>query len=104
VSAIGLHHFLFVGAALFALGLVTVLSRRNAVGLLMGVELLLNAANVNLVAFNRYANPSNHDGQVFALFVIVLAACEAAVGLAIVLTVYRTFRSIDTQDTSLLRN
>ena len=70
MSAVGLHHYLFVGACLFSLGLVTVLARRNAVGLLMGVELLLNSANLNLVAFNRFAAPVNQDGQIFSLFVI----------------------------------
>ena len=104
MSAFGLPHFLLVGAALFSLGLVTVLSRRNAIGLLMGIELLLNAANVNLVAFNRFSAPGRLDGQIFSLFVIVLAACEAAIGLAIVLAIHRTFRSIDTQDTRLLKD
>ncbi|MBS2024269.1 MAG: NADH-quinone oxidoreductase subunit NuoK [Deltaproteobacteria bacterium] len=98
-----LPHFLLVGAGLFALGLVTVLTRRNAVGLLMGIELLLNAANVNLVAFNRFSAPGRLDGQVFALFVIVLAACETCVGLAIVLAVHKTIRSIDTEDARTLR-
>ena len=104
MSAIGLPHFLLVGAALFSLGLVTVLSRRNAIGLLMGIELLLNATNVNLVAFNRYGAPGRVDGQIFSIFVIVLAACEAAIGLAIVLAIHRNFRSIDTQDTRLLKD
>lgn len=101
---VGLTHFLVVGALLFAFGLVTVVARRNAVGVLMGIELILNSANLNLVAFDRYLRPGHLDGQVFALFVVVLAACEAAVGLAIVLAIHRTFRSIDTRDTQLLRD
>jgi NADH-quinone oxidoreductase subunit K len=99
-----LTHFLVVGALLFALGLVTVATRRNAVGVLMGVELILNGANVNLVAFNRYSDPAGGlSGQVFALFVIVLAAAEAAVGLAIVLTIFQSFRTIDVRIADTMR-
>ncbi len=99
---IGLSHFLVVGALLFALGLVTVATRRNAVGVLMGVELILNAANVNLVAFNHYV-VGGVSGQVFALFVVVLAAAEAAVGLAIVLTIFQSFRTIDVRIADTMR-
>jgi NADH-quinone oxidoreductase subunit K len=100
--AISLAHFLVVGALLFALGLVTVATRRNAVGVLMGVELILNGANVNAVAFERYG-AGGVTGHVFALFVIVLAAAEAAVGLAIVLAVYQTSKTIDVRAADLLR-
>jgi NADH-quinone oxidoreductase subunit K len=100
--AITLAHFLVVGALLFALGIVTVATRRNAVGVLMGVELILNAANVNFVAFERYG-AGGVAGQVFALFVIVLAAAEAAVGLAIVLALFQTSKSIDVRQADLLR-
>lgn len=99
---ITLPPFLAAGAALFALGLVTIVTRRNAVGILMGVELILNGANVNLVAFNHFV-AGGIGGQVFAVFVIVLAAAEAAVGLAIVLAIYQTFKTIDVQETDLLR-
>lgn len=99
---IGLQHFLVVGAALFCLGLYCVLARRNAIGVLMGVELILNAANVNYIAFARYGSQS-YDGQVFAIFVIMLAAAEAAIGLAIVLGLYRRFSSIDVSDLKTLR-
>lgn len=87
---VGLTHFLFVSAVLFSLGLFAVMKRRNAVGILMGVELLLNASNINFVAFSRYVE---HDinGQIMAAFVIVLAAAEAAVALAIVLAMFRNF-------------
>jgi|SRR5512136_1494489 NADH-quinone oxidoreductase subunit K len=102
MTHIGLTHFLVVGALLFAFGLLTVLTRRNAVGILMGVELLLNAANVNLVAFDHYG-ASALSGQIFALFVIVLAAAEAAVGLAIVLSIFHTFKTIDVRAADLLR-
>jgi len=99
---VGLQHFLVLGALLFSLGLMTVATRRNAVGVLMGVELILNGANVNFVAFNHYVT-GGVGGQVFALFVIVLAAAEAAVGLAIVLAIFQTFRSIDVRFADTMR-
>jgi len=96
-SPVGLHHFLVLSALLFALGVYCVAARRNAVAILMGVELILNAANVNFVAFARFV--THHvDGTVFALFGIVLAAAEAAVALAIVLHLFRHLGSIDTAD------
>ena len=100
---VGLHHYLVLGAFLFACGLLTMMLKRNAIGILMGVELILNAANVNLVAFNHYAHPAGPagqprlDGQVFAIFVIVLAAAEAAVALAIFLNYYNNFATIDVE-------
>src|SRR5260370_7159983 len=95
MGAPGLPHYLIVGVVLFALGTYTVITRTNAVGILMGVELILNAANVNFVAFQRF-NPSPLlTGQVFALFVIVLAAAEAAVALAILLAIYMNMKNID---------
>jgi NADH:ubiquinone oxidoreductase subunit K len=96
---IGLYHFLFVAAGLFAAGLLTILTKRNALGILMGVELVLNSANVNLVAFGRYGAHVGGatDGQVFALFVIVIAAAEAAVAMAIFLNFYNNFASIDVE-------
>jgi NADH-quinone oxidoreductase subunit K len=97
-----LSHFLVVAGALFALGIYTVSTRRNAVGVLMGVELILNAATLNFVAFERYV-VGGVTGHVFALFVIVLAAAEAAVGLAIVLAIFQTFRSIDVRTADAMR-
>jgi NADH-quinone oxidoreductase subunit K len=98
-----LPHFLLVGAILFALGTYTCITRTNAVGILMGVELILNAANVNFVAFNKY-NPSPVlTGQVFSLMVIVLAAAEAAVALAIVLAIYMNMKTIDVTEADTLR-
>jgi NADH-quinone oxidoreductase subunit K len=99
---VGLQHFLAVGALLFTLGMLTVATRRNAVGVLMGVELILNGANVNFVAFNHYVT-GGVSGQIFALFIIVLAAAEAAVGLAIVLAIFQTFRSIDVRLADTMR-
>ena len=91
---IGLSHFLIVSAALFSLGILAVFTRKNAVNVLMGVELILNSANLNLVAFSKYS-ARNLDGHVFAIFVIVVAAAEAAVALAIVLSMYRLVKSVN---------
>jgi NADH-quinone oxidoreductase subunit K len=99
----GLPHFLIVGAVLFALGTYTVVTRTNAVGILMGVELILNASNVNFVAFNRFNPTPMMSGQVFSLFVIVLAAAEAAVALAIVLAIYMNMKTIDVTEADTLR-
>lgn len=100
---IGLTHFLILGSILFGLGLLTVATRRNAVAILMGVELILNAAALNFVAFSHYVE-GLVAGQVFALFIIVLAAAEAAIALAIVLSIFRHFHSIDANQTSTLRD
>ena len=99
---LGLHHFVSLSAILFALGLYCVLTRRNAIGILMGIELVLNSANINYVAFARYGT-GGYDGQVFAIFVIMLAAAEAAIGLAIVLGIYQSFETIDVEATDRLR-
>jgi NADH-quinone oxidoreductase subunit K len=99
---VGLQHFLVLSAILFGLGLLTVATRRNAVAILMGVELILNAAALNFVAFGHYVH-GLVAGQVVALFIIVLAAAEAAIALAIVLSIFRHFHSIDANDTSTLR-
>jgi NADH-quinone oxidoreductase subunit K len=102
---IGLEHFLVVASILFALGFYTVVTRSNAVGILMGVELILNAANINFVAFARFG--AMHKpvlGQVFPVFGIMIAAAEAAVGLAIVLAIFQNWGSIDTEATSSLRD
>ena len=97
-----LNHFLIISALLFGFGMLAVVTRRNAVAVLMGIELILNAANLNLVAFGRYVSGSI-SGQVFSLFVIVLAAAEAAVGLAIILTLYQMSRNIDASEASTLK-
>ena len=99
---LSLGHFVVLGGILFALGLFCVLTRRNAIGILMGIELVLNSANINYVAFARY-NQTGYDGQVFAIFVIMLAAAEAAIGLAIVLGIYQSFETIDVEATDRLR-
>ena len=91
---IGLSHYLIISAALFSLGMLCVFTRRNAINVLMGIELILNAANINLVAFSKYST-GNIDGHIFAIFIIVVAAAEAAVGLAIVLSMYRIIKSVN---------
>ena len=93
--AIGVNHYLVLGALLFVCGAVCMASKRNAIGVLMGVELVLNGANVNFVAFARYNAAFQVEGQVFALFAIVLAAAEAAIALAIVLNFYNNHMTVD---------
>ncbi len=100
---IPLSWWLTVSAALFAIGVYAALAKRNAIGVLMGVELVLNAVNVNLVAFWRYVAPNNIEGQIFAIIVITVAAAEAAVGLAIVIAVYRQRRSATVEELDMLK-
>jgi NADH-quinone oxidoreductase subunit K len=99
----GLTHFLILGGMLFSLGLFAILTRRNAVMVLMGIELILNAANINFVAFSRYVATSL-DGQVVAIFVIMLAAAEAAIALAIVLNIYQNFNTVNVDEINKLRD
>jgi NADH:ubiquinone oxidoreductase subunit K len=100
---ISLTHYLALAAILFGIGLFGVLTRRNAVGILMSIELMFNAVNINLVAFNRYVTPADFTGQIFSIFVIVVAAAEATVGLAIVLLIYRNFRDIFVDNINLMK-
>ncbi|MDW7692458.1 NADH-quinone oxidoreductase subunit NuoK [Flammeovirgaceae bacterium SG7u.111] len=99
---IPLQHFLLLSAALFSIGVAIVLVKKNAIVVLMGIELMLNAANINLVAFSKY-DPSI-NGQMFALFVMIVAAAEAAVALAIVLKAYHYYRSIELDDLNSLKD
>jgi NADH-quinone oxidoreductase subunit K len=99
---VGLEHYLVVSLLLFSLGIYCVLTRKNALGILLGIELVLNSANINYVAFSHYGG-GGYDGQVFAIFVIMLAAAEAAIGLAIVLGIYRSFHTIDVEAIDRLR-
>ena len=92
---IGLTHYLVVGAVFFCAGLFTMMTKRNAIGILIGVELVLNSANINLVAFDRYLGPGKLDGQIVALFVIVLAAAEAALAVGICINVYSNLATVD---------
>lgn len=95
--------YLIVSALLFGAGLAAVLMRRNVVGVLMGVELMLNAANVNLIAFSRYLPLAQAAAQAFALFVIVVAAAEAAIGLGLIIAVYRNRSTVNAEDIRELR-
>jgi NADH-quinone oxidoreductase subunit K len=99
---VGLEAYVGVSAALFALGIVCIVSRRNVIYVLMGIEMILNAANINFVAFNRFGG-GGLDGQMMAVFVIILAAAEAAVALAIVLNVFYLFNSIKPSEADFLR-
>jgi len=98
---VGLSHFLILAALLFALGLVAVITKRNAVTVLMGVELILNAANINFIAFARYLD-QDLDGQVIGIFVIIIAAANVAVALAIVLNIYQRMRSVNLDEADSL--
>ncbi|MCZ7540024.1 MAG: NADH-quinone oxidoreductase subunit NuoK [Anaerolineae bacterium] len=95
--------YLVVAAALFSTGLFGVLSRRNAIAILMSIELMLNAVNINLVAFWRYKAPADLSGQAFAAFVFVVAAAEVAVGLALIISIYRKRQSVIAEDVNMLK-
>jgi NADH:ubiquinone oxidoreductase subunit K len=104
LASVKLENVLVLGAFLFAIGLFLALSKRNAIGVLMGVELMLNAVNVTLLAFSRFVvSPRPLDGQVFALFVITVAAAEASVALALAIAVYRHRRTVNIDEIDLLR-
>ncbi len=100
---IPLFWYLALAAALFCIGLYGALARRNAVAILMGIELMLNAVNVNLIAFWRYLNPGSMDGQVFAIIVFAVAASEAAVGLALIISIYRRRDTVAAEDLNLMK-
>ena len=97
-----LHAFLTVSAILFAIGFVGVVTRRNAIVVLMGIELMLNAANLNFIAFWKYGPTANVDGYIFVLFSIAIAAAESAVGLALVILIYRHFKSSNLDEANQL--
>ncbi|MBE2200112.1 MAG: NADH-quinone oxidoreductase subunit NuoK [Anaerolinea sp.] len=99
-----LSWYLLVAAVLFSIGLYGVFARRNAVAILMAVELILNAVNINLVAFWRYRTPESSAGMAWAIFVLVVAAAEAAVGLALVISIYRNRDSVVAEEMDLLKN
>jgi len=98
-----LNFFLIVAAALFCIGIYGLVTSRNAVRVLMSIELLLNAVNLNFLAFSNFIDPVNIRGQVFTIFIIAVAAAEAAIGLAIVLAIYRNRNTIDMENFNLLR-
>jgi len=98
-----LQYFLLLGAALFAIGIYGLVTSRNAVRVLMSIELLLNAVNLNLMGFSNFLDPGEIKGQVFTVFVITVAAAEAAVGLAIILSIYRNRDTVDMEQFNLLK-
>ena len=100
---IPLSWYLILSAALFSIGLFGVLARRNAVAILLGVELMLNAVNINLVAFWRYGDVTQMAGQVFAIIVFAVAAAEVAVGLALVISVYRSRKTVVADELDILK-
>ena len=101
--SIGLEHYLILSAILFSIGLYGALAKRNAIIILMSIELMLNAVNIAMVAFSRYIVPLLLTGQVFAIFIIVVAAAEAAIGLAIILAIYRSRETIDATKINLMK-
>lgn len=103
MATIGLTHYLVVAAVLLVTGIFTMATKRNAIGILIGVELVLNAANVNLVAFDRYLGPGRVDGQILAVFIIVLAAAEAALAVGICINLYKNALTVDVDATTRLR-
>jgi NAD(P)H-quinone oxidoreductase subunit 4L len=100
---IPLHFYLLVAAALFSMGVYGVLARRNAVAILMSIELMLNSVNLNLVAFWRYMAPEQLNGQVFAVIVFAVAAAEAAVGLALIISIYRNRETVVAEEINMLK-
>ncbi len=101
--SIGLEHYLILATVLFSIGLYGALAKRNAIIILMSIELMLNAVNIVMVAFSRYIVPLLLTGQVFAIFIIVVAAAEAAVGLAIIMAIYRSRETIDVTQINLMK-
>ena len=98
-----LQSYLVIAAILFSIGIYGVITRKNAIAILMGIELILNSANINFIAFNRFGGMDNLDGHVFSIFVIVLAAAEAAVALAIVINLFKNVGSVDVDNADLLK-
>ncbi|NQT31086.1 MAG: NADH-quinone oxidoreductase subunit NuoK [Deltaproteobacteria bacterium] len=100
---VGLEHYLILSAVLFSIGLYGALAKRNAIIILMSIELMLNAVNIAMVAFSRYIVPLMLTGQIFAIFVMVVAAAEVAVGLAIIIAIYRHRETIDATKIDLMK-
>src|SRR5205823_7474165 len=103
MNEVPLNHVLFVSTALFFIGMYGLFTRRNMITMLMSVELMLNSVNINFVSFNKYLYPDKLNGVFFALFIITIAAAEAAVAIAIIINLYRNHHSIDVEDTEDLK-
>ena len=103
MNSVPLEHILFVSTALFFIGMYGLFTRRNLITMLMSIELILNSVNINFVAFNKYLYPDQLGGVFFTIFIITIAAAEAAVAIAIIITLYRSHKSIDVEDTAELK-
>lgn len=103
MGEIGLFHFLLVSCALFFIGIYGFLTRRNLITMLMSVELILNSVNINFVAFNKFLFPEKLDGLFFTLFIITIAAAEAAVAIAIIINLYRNYKTIDVEEVDTMK-
>ncbi|HEY0752267.1 MAG TPA: NADH-quinone oxidoreductase subunit NuoK [Chitinophagaceae bacterium] len=103
IPAVPLEHILFVSTALFFIGMYGLLTRRNLITILMSIELILNSVNINFIAFNKYLYPDKLDGVFFTIFIITIAAAEAAVAIAIIINLYRSHKSIDVENAAELK-
>src|SRR4249920_1407995 len=103
MNDVPLAHILFVSTALFFIGVYGFFTRRNMITMLMSIELILNSVNINFVAFNKYLYPQNLDGVFFTIFIITIAAAEAAVAIAIIINLYRSHKSIDVEDATEMK-
>ncbi|MDO9511070.1 MAG: NADH-quinone oxidoreductase subunit NuoK [Bacteroidales bacterium] len=103
IEGIPLHLILVVATVMFFTGIYGFLTRRNLITILMSIELILNSVNINFVAFNRYLYPQHLQGQFFSIFIIAIAACEAAVAIAIIINIYRRFTTINVEDVSEMK-
>lgn len=103
MASVPLEHILFVSTALFFIGMYGLFTRRNLITMLMSIELILNSVNINFIAFNKYLWPGKLDGVFFTIFIITIAAAEAAVAIAIIINLYRTHKSIDVEDATELK-
>ena len=101
--SVGLEHYLILSAVLFSIGLYGALTKSNAIAILLSIEIMLNAVNITMVAFSRYITPTLLTGQVFVIFIMVVAAAEAAVGLAIIITIYRSRETIETTKIDMMK-
>lgn len=104
VHEISITHILFVSTALFFIGMYGLFTRRNMITMLMAIELILNSVNINFVAFNKYVYPGKLDGIFFSIFIVTIAAAEAAVAIAIIINLYRSHQSIDVEDAAELKH
>jgi NADH-quinone oxidoreductase subunit K len=103
MNEIGLNHYLFVSCALFFIGVYGFLTRRNLITMLMAIELILNSININFIVFNKFLFPDKLDGLFFTIFIITIAAAEAAVAIAIIINLYRNYKTIDVEETNTMK-